>query len=205
MSTSYTVGSGSGLILFVCATPRVTAITYGGVSMTKVVTFAPSIRDGNQQDENVWRLNNPATGSNTLAITSASDGTCGIVSYKNVNTDVSQPVGNATGYSNNGVNNTQVASLGTSITTTSDRMWTVMFARGANATNNFATGGGTMRTTGVFIFGDGAQGIYDSNGPITPAGSSTLTSTWATSSGFTSNVIISLSPSNNGGLLDFFP
>lgn len=206
MSTSFTIGSGTGRVLLVTTSFRVTGITYNSISMTEVVTFAPSIIDGNQQNMRVWRLNNPSSGSNTLAITASGDGTCSIISFSNVNTDVYQPVGNATGYSNNGVNNTQVVSLSTSLSTSEDRMVTVLCSRGSNSTRTFVSNGtGTFRTSSVYIFGDGTAGIYDSGAIITPAGSSTLTSTWASSSGFISNVIISLSPIKTQGLLSFFP
>lgn len=199
-STSFTCSSASGRILLVNTSFNVTAATYGGVSMTKVINFSPSIIDGNEVKVNVYRLINPASGSNTLAFTTTGDGSAGIISYTGVDDAVYQPIENATGYSNNGVNNTQVGSLATGVTTTKDSSWVVLFTRGGNGFPNTFSG---ARTTGTYIFGDHAQGIYDS-GPITPTGSPTLTATWSSGSGYISNVIISLSPSNLGGLLSFF-
>lgn len=204
-STTFVMSAVVGGILLAVTSTKVTACTYNSVSLTKVVDFEPSINDGNQVHVNVWRLTNPATGSNTFDVTHAGDGTVVLASYTGVD-EIYQPIENATAYSNDGVNNTQVLSLTNTITTSKDKSWVILCARGVNSTNTFVAGGGTIRVTGNFIFGDGAGGIYDTNGPVTPAGNQSMTSTWSASTGFTSNVIISLSPKNeSGGLLSFFP
>lgn len=193
-SVAYTCATNAFLMVTSATLP--TSMTYAGISMTKYLTFTPSIHDGNQNTVTVWILANAPGGSHTLAVggTGVSNGTVGIVSYTGV--DSVNPEANATGFSNNGVNNTQVLSLGTTVTTVTNNAWSVMLVRGTNSTNTFVIGGGsgTIRTSGVFVSGDGTQGIYDSNGAVTPVGNSTLTSTWNSGTGFISNVVLSLAP-----------
>jgi len=192
-STSYTMTALSGKLLLVTTTFKVTAITYAGVSMTQYVHFDPPISDGNQQQINVYSLTNPASGSNTLALSVAGDGICGIVSYSGVAS--SQPEAYITASSNNGINNTLVGSLASSVTTLTNNAWSVMFSRGGNNfPRTFTAGTGTLRQSAEFIFGDGCVGIIDSNGPVSPAGSSTLQANWTSGSGFVSNVIVSIAP-----------
>lgn len=194
-STSYTMGSGRGGILIVSTSFNVTAATYGGVSMTNYLSYEPSIHDGNQQQINVYVLYNPPTGSNTLDITTnGSLGVIAIVSYIGVSTIE----GYNTAFSHNLLNNIQVSNLDVSNTSTADNCWNVLLCSGGgNFPVSFVIGGGAgvVRQSSSFIFGDAEHGIYDSNGPKTPAGTVTLTSTWASGSGFISNVIITLAPS----------
>lgn len=207
-STSYTMGTGVGGILIVNTGPLITALTYNGVALTNVISFTPSIIDGNQQTVNVWRLSNPATGTNTLQATispGTSNEIIGIVSYTGIDTTIYQPVENATGYSNNGVNNTLVSTLSTSVTTSKDRSITVMCTRGGNNfPQTFTAGTGTLRVSSTSILSN-AHAIIDSGSVITPVGNSTLNATWTSGSGFMSNVVFSLSPVPTGGLLSFFP
>lgn len=186
-TTPYTMGTGLGGILIITTSFSVTAIDYGGQSMSQDIHFEPSIHDGNQQQENVYILQNPPTGSNTITLTAGGNGTIGIISYTGVDSIETYN----TYFSNNGTNNTQVLSLQGSVTSTADNCWSVMFCRGGNNFPNTFSG---ARATAVFIFGDGAVGIYDSNGPISPAGNSTLTATWSAGTGFISNVILSMKP-----------
>lgn len=69
-SFSYDAGTGSGRVLVVVigtndATDRVTAITYNGVSLTQ---GARQVGDVSVASD-IWYLENPASGSNTLALT----------------------------------------------------------------------------------------------------------------------------------------
>lgn len=192
-STSFTLGSGTQRYLLAVSSYNCTAITYAGVSMSTLISFTPSITDGNEQKIKVWGLANPASGSNTFAPTMSADGTLSMVSYAGVDGGV-QPEANTNAFSNNGIINTQVSTLATSVTTITDNAWSVMFTGGGNNLQTFTATQGTLRTSDVFIFGDGARSIIDSNGGISPAGSSTLEATWASGTGFMSNVIISLKP-----------
>jgi len=79
LSNSFTVNSGSNVCAFAIISDDAdfgnyssgtTAVTYGGVSMTKVgrATGTDSYSDAGAVD--VWWLGNPPTGSNTLVLTS---------------------------------------------------------------------------------------------------------------------------------------
>lgn len=179
-----------GARLYVLTQNRTTAVTYNGVSLTKIINYVPQFLGGHLSDMNLWYLSNPASGSNTLDVTLTGAEFVAVVSYTTVK---------ETGYeaynantANDGTNQIQVASLSSSVTTLTNNAWTVLFAQGSNnAPRDFQSGGYTLRTT----FGDVATdsvAIYDSNGAITPAGSSTLVSTWTSGSGYESNIILSL-------------
>lgn len=193
-SVSYTCSSSTGRYLVVGAGSFITAITYAGVSMTKLVDFEPAIQDGNQVHINVWGLANPASGSNTLAttISSSDNEIIGIASYTGVNPN-SEPEIYETYYSNNGVINTQVVSLSGSVTTITDNAWSVMVTRGTNSGRTFTASAGTLRTSDTSALSK-SEAVIDSNAAITPAGSSTLTADWSSGSGFISNVIMSFKP-----------
>jgi hypothetical protein len=193
-STTYTMGSLSGGFLVINASFNVTAISYGGFAMANYVHYQPAI-PANGPQINVFYLINPPTGSNTLALTAgATSGTIGIASYTGVN--YSGPEGYVTATANDGTNNTQEVTYATAVTTVANNSWTIMFTRGGNNFPKLFVAGSTVRTSGSFIFGDNTHGIYDSNGAISPAGSSTLTAHWESGSGFISNVIISIPPSS---------
>lgn len=202
-STTFTVGTGENRYLLATTKGdggQVTQISYNGVNMSKIYSFVDPISDGNGNNIYVWGLANPASGTNTFQLTNGSgSGSIGIVSYSGVDQGI-QPEGTViTNYSNNGTNNTQVTQLSSTVTTTTDNAWAVMFVRGSNALRTFVSSDGNLRTTGVFIFGDGCEGIIDS-GAVSPAGNKTLTASWDSGSGFISEVIMSLKPAQ-----DFVP
>jgi len=206
-STSFTTGSASKKILLVNAGTKITGLTYGGVALTNVVSYGSSIIDGNQQTINLWALVNPASGANTLQATIpfASNELIGFASYQVIDDVVSQPEANAGAFSNNGINNTQVASLTASVNTTSAQAWSVMLTRGAyNGGNTFSAGIGTLRESSTSIF-DGVQSIIDSGGPIATPSTSTLRADCTAGSTFMVNLIISIAADPSGGMLLFFP
>lgn len=190
ISKSFTCSSNPYRYLVAVGANTVTALTYAGVNMTKLVTFLPSISDGNEQNMIVWGLANPASGSNTFEVTDSGNSTVCWAQYDGV--DTVQPEDYETAFSNNGVNNTQVGGLSATVTTIKNNSWTVLFTKGGNNLSTFVAGAGTLRATNVFIFGNGAFSIIDSGVAISPAGGSTLTANWNSSTGFISNVIISL-------------
>jgi len=192
-SVSYTCATGSSL--FVVGSSNTTTATYNGVNMTLVINFVPSISDGNQQPVKVFWLANPTPGSHTLDTVVTGDETIGIVSYTGLSTAI-QPEASNTAFSNNGLNNTQVVSLATSVATLTDNAWTVLFSVGS-ANRTFVAGIGTLRTTNDGQLLARAVGIIDSNSPISPAGNSTLQADWSSGSGFLSVVIFSISPEDN--------
>lgn len=195
-STSFDVGSGDNRYLFIVANTTITQITYAGVNMSKLYTFTDPISDGNGNNVVVWGLANPASGTNTVQLDNGMgvNGTIGIASYDGVYGGV-QPEGTViTNFSNDGIHNTQVANLSSTVTTISSGAWAIMFTRGSNNAQNFVAGIGTLRTSGFNILGDGTQAIIDSGGAVSPVGNQTLRADWASGTGYMSNVIMAISP-----------
>lgn len=183
VSVSHTC-TGTDLILwavvydesFAASVTNITAVTYNGVSMT----LANSTYQVGQYGCSIWYLLNPATGSHTLTATRTSVlngfGVAGM-SYTGVKQS-GQP-------DNSAVNRTDGNST-LSLTTVADNCWTILGeSSGRNVT---ASTGTTVRQGSATQFFTG-----DSNGPITPAGSYSM-STTETAGGTPGRVMVSFSP-----------
>jgi hypothetical protein len=157
--------SGANRILFVGVTAAtgasdtVSGVTYNSVAMTRINTkVVPTDRK-----IYLYYLLAPSTGANDVVITtSTSDAIAGIaVSYTNV-LQVSPIDVNTT---NTG---TGVTTLATSVTTTVDNDWTVLYTKSASVATVAGTNT-TQRQTGSI-----STAMYDSNAALTPTGSKTL-------------------------------
>lgn len=212
---SYPYLAGTGVHMLLATQSNVTAVTYGGVGLTNISTFSSPIADGNGQSLKVWELASAPSGTNnfvfTLPVLQAAS--YAVVTYTGMGS--TQPDNSTSDYSHTAVPlaNTQVATFSSSITSNADNCWSVMFiVGGANAANVFTGGAGTtLRTTYNNSADTVAIGILDSNAPITPAGSSTLTANWSAGSSFVSTTLLTISPetvappaSASNGLLAFF-
>lgn len=164
------------------AADRVTGVTYNSVSMTLV--------DKNQATGGRWNyfyyLNAPSTGANTIRVTT--DATCyrelSASSYAGV-AQTGQPSVSAKSTSSS------ASSITGTLTTTSDNSWTVMGINGKAGT--ITAGSGTTRR-GTTLVG----AIFDSNGAITPAGSTSLIANQGASDAI-AQVIVALAPASGGG------
>lgn len=174
--------SGSDRILFVYVrmagtTDRVTAITYNGVSMTKIdAQFGI-----NNTGTTLYYLIAPATGSNTVAITKEDSATSALaVSYTGAKQS-GVPDAKSKGES------ASTTGLTGNITTVADNCWGVM-AVTTGAGNTQAGTGSHLRqqgdNTGVIFF--------DTNADLTPAGAKSMAFTC--DSGAASYVIASFAP-----------
>lgn len=177
--------SGSNRILFVgvrgdTASDTITGVTYNGVAMTLI----PSTKhnDGSNRWVYLFYLIAPATGANNVVVSSSSSVliNAAAVSY--------------TGAKQSGVpdastknSNASASSLATSLTTILDSCWTVLV--GVSNTSQAAGTGATRRT----ISGDTAFAMHDSNGGISPAGSTSMTIT--ANSGGINTIMVSFPPS----------
>ena len=157
----------------------VSGITYNGVSLTKIAH-----RNGtaNNRTANMWYLLNPATGSNTLAITlAASERVAGaVVSY--TGHDTTTPID---------VSNTDVSS-GTSIVMNVTTVTDNAVLLGVNNENRGVSTLGT-NTTSVFNSAGNAQVLRSTN-PISPAGATTLSYTALSSDPGAPYVIAAIRP-----------
>lgn len=155
--------TGSNLILFVHATTNVnsdtvTGITYNGVAMT----FIDSQVNGADRFEYLYYLINPATGAHNVVVTantSANSLAGESVSYTGAK-QTGQPDNHA---KQNVVGGTQTLTL----TTVANNCWTVLVTT-TSATTPAASTNSTLRIANGT---GGGENIFDSNGPITPAGS----------------------------------
>lgn len=167
LTFAHTVGAGSDRILFVGVehngTTTVSGITYNGVALTKINAQASGV-----MNFELWYLSNPASGSNNVVVT-----TVGAVTL--LNASAASYTG-AVGPS--GVPDSQGTSSGfegTTDTRTSvaNNCWHIGFFAGLDTGNGLTAGAGaTARTVLTSGFG-----MFDSNGPITPAGSHSMTVT----------------------------
>ena len=163
--TSLTVSyTNNGNILFVGAFAtggnNITGVTYNGVALTQIPTASP-VQVPSNLWISLWYLIAPATGAHDIVISASPSTTIGgdAVSYiaTTPNIDVS---GNATA--------TAASSISKSITTTKNNAWTL----GWCSTDGFNVSAGASTT--LRIGNSGNRAIFDSNGGITPAGSTTL-------------------------------
>lgn len=176
--------TGSDLVLIVnvvCTgtNPTITGVTYNSVSMTRLGT---QIQLDNGYSCSMFYLVGPATGTNNIVasktpstgnifLTAASYTGVSQVSFPDASTQVD--------YDN-------TATATTSVTTVADNCWTVLGAGNEGSTPTAGTGT-TLRV------GQTVMGIYDSNGVITPAGSTSLQTTQSGTTD-TAHFMLSMAP-----------
>lgn len=145
----------------------VIAPTYNGVSATLVAKRTPASATSNRMAY-LYCLNNPATGSHTLSVTSTTNHFLlfGAVTYTGAAT-TGQP--DASAVSDSGANS---ASWPSALVTNADNCWVICLATQVNVPG--AGTGFTQRTKDAAF---GTWQLGDSNGVITPAGSFSQTTT----------------------------
>lgn len=163
--------SGTNRILFVFVylnsggADLVTGVTYNGVALTLID------KQGNSDSGNDWTylfyLINPSTGANNVVVSaSTSVGIFGMSSSYTGANQSGQPDASAKQTAANG------GTVTTTLTTIANNCWTVLGSGGARITS--ASTGSTQRATDT-----AGSAIYDSNGPITPPGSTSMSLTTA--------------------------
>jgi len=191
-TTSITVASTSNRYLFVNTSAGTTAITFDGVSLTKLNSNVITYNAGFSYVPNVsvWGLANPATGTKVLSVTtSARDDVIAAV-YNDV--DPIQAEAFATNQTNGNLTTFQTDY----ITTVTNNAWIATFVRGTgNLGRDFTAGASTtLRNTIGEASHNNAVGILDSNGVKSPVGSYELRTDWSSSQGWLSSVIYSIKP-----------
>lgn len=170
--------SSTYLIAFVSGSSGTLTASYNGVAMTSLAGISTT-----STQSNMFGLANPATGSNTLSISSSGGSLqCEVVSYDNV-AAVSTPDGTGTNAGSSGYS--------VSVTTTINNDWVVYGARVDTGLNP------TASTNAFFIVnstggsdGSAPSALYDSNGAISPA--QTYTMLLSGSSSKSGNVAVAL-------------
>lgn len=188
ITQAMTIGSGSNRILFVMAndedtnSDNITGVTYAGVSMARIQS-----RNGGTKNtfHTLYMLVNPTSGTNNIVVSNSNAGD-GVTIIATSYTGASQ-----TGQPDASTNNsgTAVSTITTSLITIADNSWMVSFVDdfiGCPA----ASTGVTARSTcpGSSLPGLGG----DSNGPISPAASYSMT--WTMTLEFPTVLQASFSP-----------
>lgn len=159
--------TGSNLRLYVMATgdntgsatDDITGATYNGVAMTLMnKTFVAADRY-----RYLFRLINPATGANSVVITSSTSG-----GFKSGNSESYTGCDQTTASDVNAVNQTTATTVTVTLTTLVNNSWTVL-AGGVGGASATAGTGSTIRATST------ASQMFDSNGAIASAGSTSMT------------------------------
>ena len=165
--------TGSDRILFVATaggsgfTDDITGVTYNTVAMTLV----NKVKIPGDRYIYLWYLIAPATGSNNVVVTTSTSGGfvgASATSYTGAKQS-GQPDANTT-------NTVTGNSLTGTLTTIADNCWTVLAGEQNGATPTAGTGS-TLRTTSQ------NPELFDSNGAITPAGSTSMTITGSSGNG----------------------
>jgi hypothetical protein len=181
---SHTTGSGTDRYLLVGVIGDVTSgandpvsVTYNGVSMT-LIDSMKAVQGGNRYNY-VWGLANPATGAHNVVVTftSAHYILTGAIEYSGVQgVDVT--------YKEDAYTNSKT----TSITTTANNSWPVIFSTTPGLSQSAGTGA-TARTAAATNY----WRWFDSNAAVTPAGAYSMNTTSFSGSGIC-HIIISLKP-----------
>ena len=180
-----TSGTNRGLCVYVYAgTDVVTGVTYNGVGATFVNKLLMTGAAAGQYIY-FYYLHNPASGSNTVTVTSSGNlgGYISAVSYTGV-----KQTGNPT--QNNTQASASTASLTTSVTTTENNSWLV----GYSYMNGPQSAGADTTLRGGSVAG--VLETMDSDGPKSPTGSYGLTTTQ--SAAFAGHVMGAIAPVVSG-------
>lgn len=164
MSFSHTQNTGDDghlILLIACPAKDVSSVTYNGVGMTEV-------REENTSYSvywSVWELDDPAIGSNTVAITISAPGTWNIVSA------ACYSFTGCSGVGNTGFNNTKAVNQTTSVTISENSMIIAGILTGNTTSEYIEIPDGTSRTVD---WDEGISGNYHIGG-ISPSLSSGAT------------------------------
>ncbi len=202
-SMSYTAAfdaTGSNLLIVsitgdtIVGSDDIASVTYAGVSAQLATSLAGS-PTGLHRKVYLYYLSNPATGSNNVVVTANNTHYLGPMAAVYSGAGSSGAIPGATAASLDSSANDTYAS---SITTAPDRAWVMLFANnGQGPPIPTCTLGATIRTYGV-LYEDKA--ICDSNGPVTPPQSYSMTATIANSASFQAHLMASFGP-DAGGLM----
>jgi hypothetical protein len=179
---SYTTSGTNRILLIGLATPgstdNISGVTYGGVSMTRY----NRVVDATNYSIYLYYLINPTSGANNYVVTGSGTIYGQVASYNGVS-QVSFPDAGTT-------NQSTGTSQTTTLTTVADNAWTFAFFEfNVSQTGTPAAGvGTTIRQSQFSIFY-----TTDSNGAITPAGSTSLGLTNGSNTQ-NSSIMVSLAP-----------
>jgi hypothetical protein len=172
LTVAYTLGSGSNLLIVVvdgdASVDDVTGVTYAGVSMS--LAWRTAGIAGHYDSLSMWYLLGPTSGANNVVVSASTSHRIRAIAADY--TGVKQS-GQPDATSSGSFNITGQPSYTNSVTTVADNSWAIAAFVGYNGNLPATAGtGSTRRVFGAFY---GMPSIFDSNGPITPAGSYSMT------------------------------
>lgn len=172
-------------------TDCVTGVTYNGTSMTRINTIRS---ETNNERGYLYQLVAPATGSNTVTITTTGgpNVVSGALSYTGV--AQSSPIDTSGSLSQG-----SGTSISVSVTTTVDNDWLVGYGNGVTGAGSNFTPGANTTERGEYD----RQFTFDSNGPQTPTGSYSQNYSW-TGSERTFMLVAAIKPSATTNTTNFF-
>lgn len=166
LTLSHAMGSVTNGVLTVhvlTTNQDITVATYNGLNMTQIGSYQ-SDNFATPRFLSAWIILNPASGAHNIRIDTTANALIRIlsISYSGVKQTTSVDAITQNNITNSGP-------LSVPLTTVADNSWQVLFVRSAFGSGMSGANGGTYRTTTSQF-----NGIVDSNGPITPAGSASL-------------------------------
>lgn len=174
-SAAFSVGAQGKRLLIVgtiASADGVSNVTYGGVAMTKLGSSVQNSVNANWNT--FWYLLNPATGSNTLAVTCPDTYFALAASYSGVKQQAPEA-------SNSGT----TAAL--TVTTVAYSSWAIIFTGADDATPNAGADTTARVTDGIGVI------LGDNNGPKVPPGNVTLAIEVSTGTAF-AGIIAAFAP-----------
>lgn len=189
-TASYTVGSGSNRLLVVAvagdsSTDKITGVTFNGTSMT----LANKVQGGRWLY--LFYLLNPDSGTHNVVVSASSADfiLAAAADYIGV-AQSGQPDNTTTAHKGATGSDTLTATL----TTVVDNCFTILASQGFSSGAAPLAGTGSLRR--IFGVAFGYPGIFDSNAPKNPAGSTSMEWHWATSNHEMASVMASFAPFN---------
>lgn len=193
VTVSLTIASGATILLVGVSvnettTDKISGATWNGNAMTRIANV---IGAATGVQVAVYGILNPTSGTHNFVVSKVSS--CSMdalgISYTGTRSDLLPTVA-----STNSLTASAAGSLAASVTTTVDNSWVV-----AMGCNNFADGmtvdaGHTIRVDDV---SGSSRAMADSNGPVTPAGSNTVTFT-RSGSGDWGMAVVAVEPGGGG-------
>ncbi len=170
----------------------ITSVTYAGATMTGASSYTT---DGSEQRFTyLYYLLNPATGSNNIVVNTTN------IHYIFLDAAVySGAASVAPGSADATIDTGNNDAFASTTTTTQDRAWAIMYAfNEGNGTTPTCSAGATTRTTDAAF---ATFEICDSNGPVTPPQTYSMTSTIAGALARATHLLASFGPPVGGLML----
>ncbi len=189
---SFSHTTAAGAIMLVGSPSNVTGITYNGVSLSLLDSYTPIFPSGtNCPAIKVWILSNPASGTNTVEVTTVDGASVGVVTLLGAREVQSSAVMSHEDSANN-----QVVTWDPSVTTDHGNCWPISFL---SFSNNFprtldADTGSTTRVNNLGTINGRPMSVIDNNAVQVAAGTATIQTIFSGSSGFVTSITIGILP-----------